>query len=215
MSNLDKLKQIPLDIHPYSIISCKERKGIRELRNLIKKISKEIEKSDSKIIKKGKIKISKDKKVSVGIVGYPNTGKSSLINILIGKSSAGVSPDAGFTKNIQKLKLTSEIMLLDTPGLISEKEYLLNSQKKTAKHAIFGARSYNQVKFPELIVADIIKNYPNALENFYKIDSMNNSEILIEKLGKQKRLLKKGGQVNEDQTARYILKDWQSGKIKF
>jgi ribosome biogenesis GTPase A len=52
------------------------------------------------------------------------------------------------------------------------------------------------------------------LEKFYKIDSKGDPEILLEELGKKKGFLKKGGETNEDTTARLIIKDWQTGKIK-
>lgn len=192
-------------LSPNILVSCKNRKGISELRNLIKKISKKIKKP-----------IDKDKsgKIVVGIIGYPNTGKSSLINLLIGKSSAGVGSEAGFTKNLQKLKLSEDIQLLDSPGVIPELEYSSSEAKKISKHAKLSARSYSQVKEPEIVVHNLMKEYAKQIEKFYKINSKGNSEILIEELGKKKGFMKIRGEINEDKTARLILKDWQEGKIK-
>ena len=186
-------------LSPNIVVSCKERKGIRILRNLIKQFSK---------------KISKKEKVIVGIIGYPNTGKSSLINILIGKASAGTGAQAGFTRGIQKLKLDENTVLLDSPGVIPEKEYSGVEKEKIARHTMVGGRSYSQVKEPEIVIANLMKEYPKVLEKFYKIKANGDSEVLIEKLGNKKGFMKKGGKVNEDQTARDILKDWQDGKIK-
>jgi ribosome biogenesis GTPase A len=59
-----------------------------------------------------------------------------------------------------------------------------------------------------------MRDYSNILERFYKIDAKGDAEVLLEELGKRKGFLKKGGEVNEDTTARLILKDWQTGKIK-
>ena len=198
-SDLTPKKLKEFKIYPKKEVTCKERRGIRILRNLIKRESK-------KITKKGK--------VVVGVIGYPNTGKSSLINILIGKKSAGTGAQAGFTRGIQKLKLDENTVLLDSPGVIPEKEYSPVEKEKIAKHAKLGARSYSQVKEPEIVIANLMKEYPEVLEKFYKIKTNGDSEILIEKLGKKKGFMKRGGEVNEDQTARYILKDWQDGKIK-
>ena len=175
------------------------RKGIKKLRDLIKKEA-------------GKIK--KEDKVVVGIIGYPNTGKSSLINILIGKHSAGTGADAGFTKGIQKLKMTQDIMLLDTPGVIPKKEYSSIETSKIAQHTIVGGRSYSQVKDPEMVIVKIIENYPELLDKHYKIKSKGDSEILLEKLGKKFNLFKKKGEVDIDKTARKVLRDWQRGEIK-
>jgi len=185
------------NLKPSIVISCKLRKGTRLLRNKIKEISKKIKKE----------------KITVGVIGYPNTGKSSLINLLIGKSSAAISSQAGFTKSIQKLKLNREIVLIDTPGVIPKKDYSTVKGKLMAKSARIGGKSYSQIKDPELAVSEIIKLNRNILENFYGIDSEGNSEILIEKLGKIKNFLKKGNIVDEKRTACLILKDWQEGKI--
>ena len=200
-------------IYPFVAVSCKDREGIKKLRDLIKRISKDIKKEDCTIVKKGKVVECEDKSIHVGVIGYPNTGKSSLINLLIGKSGAGVGSDAGFTKNIQKLKLTPEIMLFDSPGVIPQSEYSHTENDKVARHAIVGGRSYSQVKNPELVISEIMKDYPNVLEEYYNINCDGDAEKLLEQLGKKKGFLKKGGEVNDDTTARFIIKEWQAGKI--
>jgi ribosome biogenesis GTPase A len=192
-------------LNPSIAISCTNYQNIKELRNLIKRIAKTIKKP-----------VDKDKlgKVSVGVIGYPNTGKSSLINILIGKSSAGVGSDAGFTKSIQKLKLSEEITLLDSPGVIPKREYSSADSEKIAMHTKLGGRSYSQVKNAEIVVSELMKEHSKQIEEFYKIKANGDSEILIEELGKRKGFFKKKGLIDEDKSSRLILKDWQQGKIK-
>jgi len=179
-------------------VSCKLRRGVKTLRNKIKQEAKKLEKD----------------KVIVGVIGYPNTGKSSLINLLIGKASAKIGAEAGFTKGIQKLKLTSNIVLLDSPGVIPKKEYSSSDIEAITKHTKVSGRSYSQVKNPEIIIARLMNKYPNILEKHYKIKANADSELLIEQLGRKKGFLKKQGKVNEDKTSRLILKEWQEGKIK-
>ncbi len=189
---------------PSVFVSSTKRKGIRELRDRIKIESKKVNRKDK----------TNNEKITVGVIGYPNTGKSSLINALIGKSSAGVGSDAGFTRNLQKIKLSENIVLIDSPGVIPEKEYSAQDKEKIAIHTKLGARSYSQVKDPELVISNLMRDYSKILEKFYKINAKGDAEVLLEKLGKKKGFIKKGGEVNEDTTARLILKDWQSGKIK-
>ncbi len=195
-------KNRKMDVTPNISVSSRERKGIKKLRDQIKIQAKKIKKP-----------VDKTGKISIGVIGYPNTGKSSLINILIGKSSAGVGSDAGFTKGIQKLRLDSETILLDSPGVIPEEKYSATEGKKIAEHTLVGGRSYSQVKEPEMVISNLMKEYSDVLEENYGIDSEGDSEILIQELGKKKGFMKKGGEVDEDKTARYILKDWQTGKI--
>ena len=191
------------DFSPYVFVSSKTRRGSKDLRDKIKIESKKI-----------KEPIDKSGKITIGIIGYPNTGKSSLINMLIGRKKAGTGAEAGYTKGVQKLKLTSEILLIDSPGVIPKKEYSSVEQPKISKQTKIGGRSFSQVKEPELVIASIMKEFKGVIEKYYKIKSKNNSEILIEELGKRKGFLKKGGEIDEDKTARFILKEWQEGKIK-
>jgi ribosome biogenesis GTPase A len=192
-------------LNPSISISCTSYQNIKDLRDLIKRTAKKIKKP-----------VDKDKlgRVAVGVIGYPNTGKSSLINILIGKSSAGVGSDAGFTKSIQKLKLSEEINLLDSPGVIPKKEYSSSDIEKIATHTKLGGRSYSQVKDAEMVVASLMKDYGKEIEKFYKIKAKGDSEILLEELCKQKGFFKSKGLIDEDKAARIVLKDWQQGKIR-
>lgn len=54
----------------------------------------------------------------VGLVGYPNVGKSSTINALIGEKKVSVSATPGKTKHFQTIRLSPEVLLCDCPGLV-------------------------------------------------------------------------------------------------
>ncbi len=201
--------------YPYAIVSAINRKGIKELRNLIKRIAKKVEKRESREIIKDKIVSNEEAsmKIKVGLIGYPNTGKSSIINLLSGKSAAGVGADAGFTKNIQKIKLSEDIVLIDSPGVIPDDQYSLTNTKLIAKHSLFGGKSYTQIKEPDMTVFELFKEYSDSLNKFYNTNAESSDE-LIEFVGEKMGFLKKGGVVNEDAAAREILRSWQLGEIK-
>ncbi|MFH1608072.1 MAG: GTPase [archaeon] len=201
LNKSDLAQKKKVNLIPHVFVSSKTRVGVKRLRDLIKKEKKNIKKEP-------------DEKTIIGIIGYPNTGKSSLINVLTGKASAKTGADAGFTKGIQKLKLTNEITLLDTPGVIPNSEYSGVKTSAIAEHTIVGGRSHSQVKNPEIVIHKIIKEFKGVLEKHYKLNAKGNSEIILEKLGIKFNFLKKGGEVDTDKTARKILKDWQEGIIK-
>jgi ribosome biogenesis GTPase A len=200
LSDKSKIKEQieKLNLFPHALVSCKNREGSSELRKRIK-----IEAS----------RIKKDK-VLLGVLGYPNTGKSSIINILTGKSSAKTAPEAGFTKGIQKVKLSDGIYLIDAPGIIPKSKYSHLDIKKVSEHAEHGARGHEKVNDPDLAVQKIMHDYPGLLEKFYDVDAKGDSEQLIEQVGRKKHFLKKGNEVDIDRVSRLILKDWQIGNIR-
>lgn len=187
-------------IMPYVLFSAKSKVGRARLRQLIK-----IE------IKRMKIEHAKGR---VGVIGYPNTGKSTIINILSGRKGAGTSPEAGFTRAQKKIRFNKDIIILDTPGVFQENEHPEGNIGALKKHAIIGIKTYTHVKDPDFIIANIMKDNPGLLERFYNIDADGDSEILVEEFGKRKKLLKKGGEIDTMRAAREILKDWQEGKIR-
>lgn len=213
LADKKKLEQIKKTLFPYALVSCKKRYGIKKLRDLIKITAKKIEKREKKEIKRDKIVVSEEGKIKVGIIGYPNTGKSSIINILSGRSGAGVGSEAGFTKNVQKIKLSDDVVLIDSPGVIPESEYSSSDKEKISKSTIYGGKSYAQIKEPELIIMDLFNTYPNQLTKHYKIEAKD-AEEFIENVGMKKNFLKKGGLVDEDKTSREVLRAWQKGEIK-
>lgn len=197
--DIEKLK-IPEDLKPRVFVSCAKRIGSKKLREIIKR--------------EVRYRNEKFNRAQVGVIGYPNTGKSSLINFLVGKKTSGTAKEAGFTKGLQKVKLTSKILLIDTPGVIPQKIYSNTEVDKISFHAKVGARNYDKVKNPEFIVQDLLLNYSKEICSYYGLEEEKEAEIFLEKLGRKKNFLISGGNVDIDRTARLVLKDWQEGKIK-
>lgn len=194
-----------IQFYPVVALSCRTRKGAKDLRDRIKMEARKLE---------GKKLEKKFDKINVGIIGYPNTGKSSLINLITGTSSARVGAESGFTKGIQKVKLTTDIHVLDTPGVIPEREYSHTSASAVQKQSKLGARTLDKIRDPELVVISLIKTNWKEIEKYYGVEANGDMDEFIEKLGRKMNFLKKGGVVNEDRTARLVIRDWQEGKIR-
>ncbi|MFH0711831.1 MAG: GTPase [archaeon] len=164
------------------------------------------------------------KRVHVGVIGYPNAGKSSVINMITKRGVARVGKQAGFTKGMQKIRMSENILVLDTPGVISGNRYSSESGS-FAKDVKVGARTYSDVRDPEGAVAFLLSEEKqqvsgvrcqvsgSLIEKFYGIKVDGDVDKLIEELGKKKGFLGKGGVVDVDRTARLILRDWQEGRI--
>jgi len=189
-------------LFPYVVVSCKNKIG---KGHLIERIKIEAR----RVLSEKKYKIA-----HVGVIGYPNAGKSSLINYLTGRNVAATSPEAGFTKGMKKIRLSKGILLLDTPGVIPEKESASRSLNDLQKHSKINAKTLSKIKDPELTVDGLMKGNPGLFEKHYKIDANGDSEKLIEELGRRSHLLLTGNRVNMDRVARKIIQEWQEGKIK-
>ena len=94
------------------------------------KISKELISSSKEVgaanllemIKKYSLVNGSKTNITVGIIGYPNVGKSSIINSLKRCKATAVSSQPGYTKNIQEIVLDRQIRLLDSPGVVMSKD---------------------------------------------------------------------------------------------
>jgi ribosome biogenesis GTPase A len=186
-------------LYPCVFVSAKEHHGLKLLREAI-------------LIE------AKRKKIThpiVGVLGYPNVGKSSLINALKGKQAAVASIESGLTRHVKKIKIDNHIMLLDTPGTIPANE------KDAVMNGVIGAKDFNKVEDPDLVVMELMRAFPGAIEAHYGITvefTKNAAEVPDEEarilaVAKKRNVLMKGGEYDMLKTSRMILKDWQTGKI--
>ncbi|MFH1623307.1 MAG: GTPase [Candidatus Aenigmatarchaeota archaeon] len=178
-------------------VSCKKRTGIADLKKAIFILSR---------------KRRRWGKINVGVVGYPNTGKSSVINALSGRSAAKTSPVAGVTRGVQWISGGDDILFLDTPGVIPFDD------KDEAERAMMSVMDPEKLKSPDLAAMKIIQlfldNDRRGLERLYGVtvgtdDAM---EILLE-IGRKKNFLSKGGDIDKVRTSLRIIRDWQRGNL--
>ena len=188
---VEKYKRI---LRPSVFVSAKDHLGTSILRE--------------KMIIEGKRSVPDKKKITVGVLGYPNVGKSSLINALKGRRAASTSILSGHTRGVQKIKADNRIILLDTPGVIPNRENDAN------KHAFIGTIDYTKAKNPDLNVIELMVHFPGKIESFYGVEESEDKEETLEKIAIKKKVLKKGNNPDIENMSRRILRDWQKGTIK-
>tara|TARA_Y100000034_G_scaffold67371_1_gene81270 strand:- start:4682 stop:5431 length:750 start_codon:yes stop_codon:yes gene_type:complete len=147
----------------------------------------------------------------VGIVGYPNVGKSAVINALAKRAKAKVSGRAGTTKGIQWVK-AGTLKILDSPGVVPYKD-------NEVELGILGAKNADKLRDVEKVVFHLLKMFLESsrsnLEKFFGIDTKGKDEydVLLD-IGRSKGFLRGGNRVDEHRAASYILKVWQKGDLR-
>lgn len=150
------------------------------------------------------------KQISVGFIGYPNVGKSSVINTLRSKKVCKVAPIAGETKVWQYITLMRRIFLIDCPGIVYP------SAETDTEKVLKGVVRVELVQNPEDYIEDVIKRVRKEyLVKTYKVDGWDTATEFLEKLAARTGKLLKKGEPDVNQVARMVLNDWQRGKLPF
>ncbi|KAL1130132.1 hypothetical protein AAG570_013070 [Ranatra chinensis] len=152
------------------------------------------------------------KQISVGIVGYPNVGKSSIINTLKSKKVCKVAPIAGETKVWQFVTLMRRIYLIDCPGII----YSPREGETDTEKVLKGVVRVELVLDPEQYIDAVLEKVKKEhLKRTYNISDWSDSTDFLLKLASKSGKLSKGGQPDISIVARMVLNDWQRGRLPF
>ncbi|NXV15655.1 LSG1 GTPase, partial [Cepphus grylle] len=171
----------------------------------------------------------KDGEVNVGLVGYPNVGKSSTINTILGNKKVSVSATPGRTKHFQTLYVEPGLCLCDCPGLvmpsfISTKAEMICSGILPIDQMRDHVPPISLISFAWSYVCQHIPR--NILEATYGIniirprededpDRTPTAEELLTAYGYMRGFMTSHGQPDQPRSARYVLKDYVSGKLLY
>jgi len=149
------------------------------------------------------------KHITVGIVGFPNVGKSSIINSLKRSKVASVSNVPGHTRVKQEVVLDKNIKLMDCPGVVFSK----NDPNSLMMKNVVRVEDLND---PISVVENILKKVEqDTLVELYEIPKFNTTNEFLAFIARKRGKLIKTGIPDFDKAARLVLKDWNDGKIKF
>lgn len=174
------------------IIDTQKSVGTDKLMQLIKNYSKN-----------GGIKTA----VTVGVVGFPNVGKSSLINSLKKSRATGVSGNAGFTQSLQVVDIDSKVKIIDSPGVILSNEDEVTLVLRNQVNA-------SEVKDPVKPIEEILRrSNKEKILMLYRIANFNNPTQFLVNVCQSRGKFKKGGVADLESAGRLVIEDWNSGAM--
>lgn len=161
---------------------------------------------------KRKLKGLKPRNIRALILGVPNAGKSTLINRLVGRKSAGVGNKPGFTKSLSWIRIHKDIDLLDTPGILWPK---LENQESAHILACFSSikeEILNEDQIAAFILRKLYELYPNSLEERYGITEFDDDLIEVyDTIAARRGALTKGGVADYEKVSNLIIRDFKNG----
>ncbi len=148
------------------------------------------------------------------IMGIPNVGKSSLINILAGRIIAKTGNEPAVTKTQQRINLNNDFVLYDTPGVLWPK---VENEPSMYRLAISGAVKDTAFEYDDIafFAADyLITAYPDALIQRFKLNELPGNELeLIEAIGRKRGCLRSGGRIDLNKASKILLAELRGGKL--
>lgn len=183
------------------------------VKNLLKQIKIETKPLVEKMISQGRV----PRAIRMMIVGIPNVGKSSLINILVGKKSARTGNKPGVTKGKQWIRVRDDIELFDTPGILWPK---INDQSVGLNLAFTGAINDDTLVMEDVgfsLIKELISRYPEALRERYKLDDINFEEVepieVMNEIARVRACIEKSKEIDYLKVAKLVVYEFRKGRL--
>ncbi|MGR9114589.1 MAG: ribosome biogenesis GTPase YlqF [Gammaproteobacteria bacterium] len=148
------------------------------------------------------------------IMGIPNVGKSTLINILAGRTIAKTGNEPAITKGQQRINIGNNIALLDTPGVLWPNVENKNSGYRLATTGAIKDTAIKHDDVAYFAAEYLLQHYPGLLKARYQLDSLPDREYdILEAIGRRRGCLRSGGHVDMDKAAKILLTELRSGNL--
>jgi ribosome biogenesis GTPase A len=192
----------------YYVVSldARSKNGMKSITDIIMEACKEKIERDRK-------RGIKNRPVRAMVVGIPNVGKSTFINSYAGKACAKTGNKPGVTKGKQWIRLSKNVELLDTPGILWPK---FEDQAVGLRLALIGSIRDEILNTDELaieLIRFLVGQYPGILAERYEVDeSRKLSDILCE-IAENRNCISKGGELDYSKAAALLIDEFRSGKL--
>ncbi|KAF7730549.1 GTPase required for pre-60S ribosomal subunit nuclear export and maturation [Apophysomyces ossiformis] len=154
---------------------------------------------------------SDKKQISVGFIGYPNTGKSSIINTLKAKKVCNVAPIPGETKVWQYITLMKRIYLIDCPGVVPP-----NIEDSDTDIILKGSVRVENIPNPEDTIPTILERVRKEyVQRTYGLHEWKDTNDFLEQLARKTGKLLKRGEPDLHNVSVMVLNDWLRGRIPY
>lgn len=188
-------------------IDARNKASLKGIINIVKEACKE--------------KIERDKKrgimnrpIRAMVVGIPNVGKSTFINSFASKACTKTGNKPGVTKGKQWIRLSKELELLDTPGILWPK---FENNTVGERLALIGSINDDIIDKNELSLAMIdflVSKYSNSLYDRYNIEYKGEKSIeILEQIAVKRGCLIKGGEIDYLKASTLLIDDFRTGKL--
>lgn len=144
-------------------------------------------------------------------MGYPNVGKSSVINALRTKKVCGVAPLPGETRVWQYVALTRRVFLIDCPGVV----HAGSADTDTGAVLKGVVRVESLTDAPDHVGDVLARVRPGAIARAYGVPRWSDATDFLDQLARRAGKLNRGGEPDVDTAAKMVLHDWQRGKLPY
>ena len=153
-------------------------------------------------------------RITAMVIGIPNSGKSTLINGLVGRTVAKAANEPAVTRQQQFVKVKEGFDLLDTPGITWPKIENSNSGFRLALTGAIRATAISHLDVALFAIHYLRSAHQDIFTERYKIKLVEcSNESLLHKVGARRGCLIKGGTVDLDKASRVLLADIREGRL--
>jgi ribosome biogenesis GTPase A len=158
--------------------------------------------------------VQSDRIVHALIMGIPNVGKSTLINILAGRTVAKTGNEPAVTKTQQRIAIGNNVVLLDTPGMLWPNIENKNSGYRLAATGAIKDTALHHEEIAAFVAGYLGRHYPACLRDRFQLQEIpETADEALEAIGRKRGCLRSGGRVELDKAAKILLAELRSGTL--